>query len=858
MAERIERLRHLLPAGTSITERYINPQRPQTRFRRPSRNRSSHGNYLRQRLAAMHNRAVELGHQRVAFGLDADESICIEFVGEVGHDLAVSSLQNAGQGIELLTSHQRDNIISATVYVPPGKVDYFIQRVEQYLEKETPKGKPKNQNLVEGTSDVRMALLEAFWSDVPSLMPRPGADTWWEVWLRVGSTTEPVVNDAHDEILTSFREYAIRTGLSLGDEQTILRFPERLVLLVRGTLEQMTRSVELLNCIAELRLAHVRVEDFLALSPIDQAEWIRDLRRRTSPPILNAPAVCLLDTGVTRIHPLLEIGLNEDDCHTYHPGWGCEDRVGHGTQMAGVALYGDLAETMASNDDVTLLHRLESVKILPPAGYPPNDPSLYGYVIQQAVARVEIQSHARKRVICMTVTSAPPDHLRVSDVSSEDQGGNILEQINAFHGRGRPSSWSAAIDQLSSGATDAQSRLLLLPAGNTQQWSRRYYPNSNLTESIHDPGQAWNALTIGAYTMKTTVDPSVYPDWVPVAPAGGLSPASTTSLLWEEQWPSKPDLCMEGGNMAIDPSTGEPDYYVNDLQLLTTNHTLIQQLLTVTGDTSAATALAARMTAIIQAEYPQFWPETVRALMVHSADWTHAMRRQEQLSSSRQAMKNLLRTYGYGVPNLDRALWSARNELTLVVQDSLQPFDRQNGRTVTRDMHLHPLPWPCDVLQELGDTLVELRVTLSYFIEPNPGERRQDRRHRYASHGLRFDVNTPTEAYEDFRRRLSTAAREEEDYVSTTSSDAENWLLGPVLRHRGSIHSDRWTGTAVDLASRGIVAVYPVIGWWRERPRHEKWGKRARYSLIVSIYTPETSVDIYSPVAIQIPSEITL
>lgn len=311
--------------------------------------------------------------------------------------------------------------------------------------------------------------------------------------------------------------------------------------------------------------------------------------------------------------------------------------------------------------------------------------------------------------------------------------------------------------------------------------------------------------------------------------------------------------------MAIDPSTGDPDYYVDDLQLLTTNHIQLQQLLTVTGDTSAAAALAARMAAIIQAEYPQFWPETVRALLVHAADWTHVMRRQHEALTARQAIRNVLRTYGYGVPNLDRALWSARNELTLVVQDSLQPFDRQqNGQTVTRDMHLHPLPWPHDVLRELGDTMVELRVTLSYFIEPNPGERGRDRRHRYASHGLRFDVNTPTETYEDFRRRLSSAARQEEDDVSTTSSDAENWLLGPRLRHRGSVHSDRWQGTAVDLASRGIVAVYPVIGWWRERPRHERWGKRARYCLIVSIYTPATEVDIYSPVAVQIPTEIAL
>ena len=192
---------------------------------------------------------------------------------------------------------------------------------------------------------------------------------------------------------------------------------------------------------------------------------------------------------------MLEIGLNEDDCHTYHPDWGTGDHDGHGTQMAGVALYGDLAETMASSNDVILSHRLESVKILPPDGYPPNDPTLYGYVTQQAVSQAEIQAAARKRVICMTVAVAPPDHLQMPDVSSVAQGEDAIEQINAFYGRGRPSSWSAAIDQLSSGALDEQRRLILLSAGNSPRWSRRYYPNSNLTESIHDPGQAWNALT---------------------------------------------------------------------------------------------------------------------------------------------------------------------------------------------------------------------------------------------------------------------------------------------------------------------------------------------------------------------------
>ena len=34
--------------------------------------------------------------------------------------------------------------------------------------------------------------------------------------------------------------------------------------------------------------------------------------------------------------------------------------------------------------------------------------------------------------------------------------------------------------------------------------------------------------------------------------------------------------------------------------------------------------------------------------------------------------------------------------------------------------------------------------------------------------------------------------------------------------NRGSIHSDIWEGTAIDLAACGRVAVFPVTGWWKE------------------------------------------
>jgi hypothetical protein len=202
-----------------------------------------------------------------------------------------------------------------------------------------------------------------------------------------------------------------------------------------------------------------------------------------------------------------------------------------------------------------------------------------------------------------------------------------------------------------------------------------------------------------------------------------------------------------------------------------------------------------------------------------------------------------------GVPDLLRATRSATDALTLVVEDVIHPFDGQ-GRM--REMHLHDLPWPVDALVDLGETPVRLRITLSYFVEPNPARRGWIRRYRYPSHGLRFDVRRPTESNEEFRKRLNQLALAEEERRPITQSDASEWYFGPAQRASGSLHTDIWNGTAADLAHRGAVAVYPVTGWWKQRPEHDHSDRGARYALVVSIETPEVDVDIWTPVAAEV------
>ena len=133
----------------------------------------------------------------------------------------------------------------------------------------------------------------------------------------------------------------------------------------RTTLATIQRSVATLNSIAELRRAKETADFFDSLVLSEQTEWLNDLIDRTSfnggP---DAPHVCLLDTGVNRGHPLIAPALATNDLHTVEPGWGTHDADGHGTEMAGLAIAGNLTDVLDGADRLEVHHRLESVKLL--------------------------------------------------------------------------------------------------------------------------------------------------------------------------------------------------------------------------------------------------------------------------------------------------------------------------------------------------------------------------------------------------------------------------------------------------------------------------------------------------------------
>ena len=761
-----EKRRHFVLEGVTETEDFRSGGGGQKSVV-PELDRVAHSTELRSQLGAVRSEFNSAVNAQRNAGMSEGLGIRVEFEGFPGIELAFQSLSRENAGIELLNvrtggSTDEGPLTLATVFVPDGKLDHFENLIRDYLErKKNSLGRARdNQSLIDTIRAIRAASLRALWTDTEEFPSEDQGPLWWEVWLPTRSDRQGV--------LSAFRERveAIGEGLPVppqvfgvipasfsADErppgalsQNImvaftgedadrrmrvstgeLYFPERSVVLVYASVSQMEQSLLVLNNIAELRRAGETAGFFTSTQGREQAEWLDNLLARSEYPDDGdeVPYVCLLDTGVNRGHRLIEPALAPNDLHSVEPGWGPTDSDGHGTGMAGLALAGDLTELVLGSDPISHNHRLESVKLLPETGANGDDSRHHGYLTEQAVYKPEISAPDRSRVFGLAVTS------------KDNRAG------------GRPSAWSSAIDSLAADFPDQgqNPRLMVLSAGNVidnNSWGD--YPSSNETDAIHDPSQSWNALTVGAYTDLVEISEIGAGDHTAIAPKGDLSPFSTTSLVWDRRWPMKPDVVLEGGNVARSP---QGPITMDSLSLLTSYHLPDVRPFTSFNATSAATALASRLSAKVMAEYPNLWPETVRALVVHSAEWTDAMR-QSWLPQSGRVTKahygSLIRRCGFGVPDLERALWSLANSLTMVVQERLHPFQRKGSRAPTlRDMNLHSLPWPVEVLQSLGETPVKMRVTLSYFIEPNPSARGTgtNSRYRYESHGLRFDVRRP-------------------------------------------------------------------------------------------------------------------
>ncbi len=270
----------------------------------------------------------ELGqrHKLEEFGLAPCRKLLL--VGPPGTGKTMSAAALAGDtllpverlrthGATVLSIKREGNVEKAAVFMPEKAVTQFLNKFDRYQTTDTKSGRPSNEDLARPIETVGEADLRSLWTDDPSSFPATEQEIWWEVWLCRDS-------ESGNE-LDRFREFAAQVGIQVRLDTPLL-FPERTVLLTYSSPARLASALDSVGDIAELRSARPSPQSFLDMSAREQSELTRAIADRTGPaPPDDAPAVCLLDTGVNAEHPLLHQFLSPADTHVYDPSWDAKD-----------------------------------------------------------------------------------------------------------------------------------------------------------------------------------------------------------------------------------------------------------------------------------------------------------------------------------------------------------------------------------------------------------------------------------------------------------------------------------------------------------------------------------------------------
>lgn len=721
-------------------------------------------------------------------------------------------------GMELLSVKEENGvIISANIRVDSlAKLNRFRKAIKAYGIAETDTAL-KYIGSIESISDN--LSIEDFFMDDPSLMPEDDKKHWWQIWLTNKN------GDYEREVRKKFIYTSNANSLKINENAIVIE--DRIIFLCRATKEELSNFIPKCNLIAEIHIAK-KLKSPSELDPIDQRILSDELKKRIVYAENNNTRVVVLDSNFIARHPLLENALLRNQKAMGY--FGAPHPNGHATEVASLALLGNLTDAF-SQPIIALHHKIEAVQVFDENE---NHKDLYGKVTENAI---ELTKDNENSSYILTVTEEDDKHF------------------------GKPTEWSGYLDKL----IYKNKKVITVSAGNFSEiLNKTDYEREQLKKCMESPSQSWNALTIGGYTELCDEKLCLGEGTVPYTKSGDLSPYTRTSATFDSQWPIKPDVVFEAGNaitaddnkvyshFPLHPTVCSGDFYSTGVPFSSINAT------------SAATGISGKFIGELMAANPNLWPETIRGLVVHSADWTEAMTERLNNKDTQTAKTELARLFGYGLPNLEKAKYSSLNSLCMIAQKEFIAYDarkdangriprKRNRETINNKQEqvlFFKLPWPKDLLRSIsGDKPLKLTITLSYFVDARPSNRGYSRKYTYPSHNLRFDLQLPTESNEDFFKRINQLARDEQEKVERQADT--RWYYGKMskMRTTGSIHKDIIKSTTgAELSDMEHIAVYSLGGWWKDNKKKLPSDTKTRFSLIVEIDTGDVEIDLYNPI----------
>ena len=444
-------------------------------------------------------------------------------------------------------------------------------------------------------------------------------------------------------------------------------------------------------------LLQLDVVSLVDLPPIPPPEDSFDLLTAIQPPDRlppippNGPLACVVDSGVTAGHPLLRgVVVAEED---FNSGEGTPvDLNGHGTQVGGLVVYGDIARRMQDNEWLPQVN-LYSAKVLR------NDPNSIDPTSPDATFPAEERVEEQLK--------------RAIEYFHREYGCRVFN-LSVGHAHklylgGRQLPWAEVLDELAR----RLDIVIVISAGNVPDPEMPVAFNSaqfkkqvagSLKQPKHrliDPATSALSLTVGAVARRE--DPSMWylSAGTQLAASAVGCPSPFTRCGPGVADAVKPEVVASGGNYGLNSIAGSVHWRKNDPNLAepTLNRDFASRLLRAVCGTSLAAAqvthVAARMEAALRNQFHAAPSQNlVRALLVSSARQHDNVR--EYLDKA-----ELLNTIGYGEPTVEYC-WSTPNRISLIAEDTVQ----------YRNFHVYSLVLPEDFLHKPGRRSIS--VALAY------------------------------------------------------------------------------------------------------------------------------------------------
>jgi len=558
------------------------------------------------------------------------------------------------------------------------------------------------------------------------------------------------------------------------------------------------------------------------------------------PPEPNAPKVCVIDSGIQERHPLLRGVIDEPNSRSWVPGEldQTADYVpngGHGTRVAGAVIY---PREVPRAGQLQPICWLQNARILDRDNHLPRNifpPEVLEEIVDFYFGRT------RTRLFNHSITSITPCRTQFMtawaatiDKLTWNMGGDLLFIVAA-------------------GNLNARANFPTRPAIASHLDAGRSYPDYLLFPSVRiaSPGQSFQALTVGSIA-HTTYDS---PPQRSLADADYPSAFSCTGLgIWNT---IKPEVVEYGGDYVIDSST-PPNF--------TTPEPVCPELIRSIRDggpvvsrntvgTSFAAPKVTHVAAALAAAYPEASAVLYRALIVQSA------RLPAWAEESDEKCYYAIRTMGYGIPDLDRALGNSLSRITLTTPSSEYIKARQ--------AKVYQVQIPEFLLREGEGYDIRIEITLSYVAEPR---RTRRSRRKYLSTWLDWTCSKSGQDPDAFLAKVL----KEYDQVSPDAEAGESgfpWNLGKRQARRrddGTVPSQGIDGIVKEVSrSAGtiqkdwaIVKSYELReGFCIAVVGHEGWNKDPEatvpYCLVVSFEAVNSEVPIYEAFAqIQQPLQV--